>query len=77
MPRTEIIGKHDHTLHPENTRVHVETRRQQGLRDLGAAQHHVDELKRLRPHAPEAAGDALFQLRAVASALVDAIDRLL
>lgn len=75
MSRVELIGKFDATLHPENTKAHVETRRQQGLRDLAAAQHHVDELKRLRPHSTEDAGRALFELRAAAIALVDAIDR--
>jgi len=76
MSRTELIGKHDHTLHPANTVVHVQTRRAQARRDLASAQQHVDELKRLRAHAPEEAGGALFELRAAASALVDAIDRL-
>jgi hypothetical protein len=76
MARTEIIEKFDAPLHPENARAHVETWRKQGLRDVASAQQHVDALKRRRPHAPEAADRALHELRAAATALVDAIDRI-
>jgi len=56
LPRTELIRHYDASLHPANAKAAVEVRRQQGLRDLGAAQHHVDELTRLRPAQPGGRG---------------------
>ena len=56
-------------------RIHSKCERR-GLRDLAAARQEVDRLKILRPHCPEDAGRALHELRAAATTLVDAIDRL-
>jgi hypothetical protein len=74
MSRIETIGKFDATLRPENAQAHVVTARNQGLRDIAGGHQQVDRLKTLRPHSPEEAGRALHELRAAATALIDAID---